>query len=39
MIVDLVSRYLTNYLIGRKLIFQQQAFDSSAMRQYYLMRY
>ena len=38
-IVDLVGLYPANYLIGRKLIFQQQAFDSSAMRQYYLMRY
>ena len=39
LIVDLVSRYLTNYLIRRKLIFRQQAFDGCTMRCCRFMRY
>ena len=31
-IVDLVGSYPANYLIGRKLIFRQQAFAASTMR-------
>ena len=39
LIVDLVGRYPTNYLIGREPISQRLSFDSSAMRQNYIMRY
>ena len=38
-IVDLVSRYLTNYLIGREPIYQRYIFDSKTMRFRYVMRY
>ena len=39
LIVDLVSRYPTNYLIRRKLISVQQAFGILTMQQEYFMRY
>ena len=38
-IVDLVSRYLTNYLIGREPIFQRLSFGISKMPYIYVMRY
>ena len=38
-IVDLVSRYPTNYLIGREPTSQQLIFDPYAMRHCGLMRY
>ena len=38
-IVDLVGRYLTNYLIGRELIFVRSLFGIIAMRHRYVMRY
>ncbi len=39
LIVDLVSRYLTNYLIRREAIFQQYIFGIPIMRSEYIMRY
>ena len=38
-IVGLVSRYLTNYLIGRESILERLTFGISVMRQIYIMRY
>ena len=38
-IVDLVSRYLTNYLIGRTLIFQRRSFNYLLMPENNIMRY
>ena len=38
-IVDLVSRYLTNYLIGRESILEHRSFDYQAMRLDNVMRY
>ena len=38
-IVGLVSRYLTNYLIGRESILERLTFGTSVMRQMYIMRY
>ena len=38
-IVGLVSRYLTNCLIGREPICQQYIFDILSMRHVYIMRY
>ena len=38
-IVDLVGRYLTNYLIGRELIFVRLLFGMHHMRNAYVMRY
>ena len=38
-IVGLVGSYPANYLIGRKLISGQQAFDMEAMQFPYVMRY
>ena len=38
-IVDLVSRYLTNYLIGRTLILYHRSFNSKAMPLQYVMEY
>ena len=38
-IVGLVSRYLTNYLIGRESILERLTFGTSVMRQKYIMRY
>ena len=38
-IVDLVGRYLTNYLIGRELIFVRFLFGIFVMRHRYVMRY
>ena len=39
LIADLVSRYLTNYLIRREPIFERQSFGHSVMRQNDVMRY
>ena len=39
LIVDLVSRYLTNYLIRRESIFQRLSFGIPIMRSKYIMRY
>ena len=39
LIVGLVGRYLTNYLIRRELIFRRNSFDNKVMRLRYVMRY
>ena len=39
LIVDLVGRYLTNYLIRREAILQRYFFDMQTMRFAYVMRY
>ena len=39
LIVDLVSRYLTNYLIRREPIFAQRIFGIQDMRPVYVIRY
>ena len=39
LIVDLVSRYLTNYLIRRESIYMRFLFDVSYMRTIHIMRY
>ena len=38
-IVDLVGRYLTNYLIRREPIYDRFPFDIHHMRNVYVMRY